>query len=231
MRKALNAGLIATVAISAAACQESPTAGPDTGNASVSFTTIQPSAVGFQSADSINVGGHVISLTSADLRLSKLEIEGDSIEIEVRSGTTVVGLPLDGRVVTPVTFAVLPGTYREMEITVESVRLQGRFDGQPFDVTLRVLAKVEQHIDPPLVVTQSGTANMTVALDVGRWFTNGTGAAINLLNLSTEAQAQLVANIRSSFHAFDDDDHDGQGDDDDDGDDDGDDHGGRSGND
>lgn len=166
-------------------------------------------------SDSTLVGGHVIVLSSADLRLSKIEIEGDSVSIEMKSGMTVIGLPLNGGVITPVTVPLLPGTYDKLEMKIESVRLQGTFDGQPFDVNVRVVTEFETRLDPPVVVTASGAENVTIAFSVANWFVSNQGTAIDPRNLTPQAAAQLMSNIKASMHGFDDDDRDGDHDEDD----------------
>ncbi len=159
----------------------------------------------------VTLGGHVIAVTSVELNLEELEVEGDSIKIELRRGGLQVALPMNGAVVTTVTTNVLPGTYDEVEMDVRTVRIQGTFDDQPFDVTVRVDEELEVDIRPPLVVTETQPANVTVTLNVSNWFRAGDGGAIDLLNLSSLSRARLAANIAASFDAFDDDDHSGHG--------------------
>lgn len=167
-----------------------------------------------QPQDSFSVGGHTIEISSVEMRVSEIEVEGDSIEIELKSGLTVVALPLEGNVVTPITAPVLPGTYDELELRVQTVRVQGRFDGQPFDVTVVVDDKLEKNIRPPLVVTEASQANLTIAIQVMSWFRNSDGSAVDLRNLTTTGRAQLANNIEASFDAFDDDDRSGRSHDD-----------------
>lgn len=159
----------------------------------------------------VTIDGHVIAVTSVELNLEELEVEGDSIKIELRRGGLQVALPMNGTVVTTVTTPVLPGTYDEVEMDVRTVRIQGTFDSQPFDVTVRVDEELEIDIRPPLVVTETSPANVTVTLNVSNWFRADDGGAIDLLNLSTTGRARLAANIAASFDAFDDDDHGGHG--------------------
>jgi hypothetical protein len=163
----------------------------------------------------ITVGGHVIAISSVQLRLSELEIEGDSIEIEMKGSQFLVALPMNGAVVTPVSTTVLPGVYDELEMRVQTVRIQGTFDNQPFDVTVAVDEKLETDIRPPLVVTETSAANLTVAVQTSNWFRNADGTAIDLRNLTTTSRARLASNIKLSFDAFEDDDRSGRSHDDD----------------
>lgn len=222
MKRFIEAVILGAVVISASACEDVSGAGGARGTTSLSFAAV--SAPGSLSAsalaDSISVGGHAIVLSSADLRLSKIEIEGDSVSIEMKSGMTVVGLPLNGGVTTPVTVPLLPGTYDKLELKIESVRLQGTFDGQPFDVNVRVVTELETRLSPPVVVSASGTENVTIAFSVANWFVSNQGTAIDPRNLTPEVAAQLMSNIKASMHGFDDDDRDGDHDADDEDDDD-----------
>jgi hypothetical protein len=217
MKRFIEAAVLGVLVISASACEDATGAG-DRGTTSLSFASVgAPGSLSASAvADSALVDGHVIKLTNADLRLSKIEIEGDSLEIEMKGGMTVVGLPLNGGITTPVTVPLLPGTYDKLEMDIQSVRLQGTFDGQPFDVNVNVVAELETDLNPPVVVTASGAENVTVAFSIANWFVSGTGAAIDPRNLTTETAQRLMANIRASMHGFDDHDCDGDHDEDDD---------------
>lgn len=162
----------------------------------------------------MTVNGHVIAISSVALQLSELEIEGDSIEIEMKGGQLLVALPVNGAVVTPVNAQVLPGIYDELELTVRTARIQGTFDDQPFDVTVVIDEELEMDIRPPLVVTETSSANLTVAVQMANWFRDSDGSAIDLRNLTTTTRARLASNIRFSFDAFEDDDRSGRSHDD-----------------
>jgi hypothetical protein len=123
-------------------------------------------------------------------------------------------LPVNGSVVTPITTQVIPGTYTELEMKVNTVRVQGTYDGQPFDVTVTVNEDLETDIRPPLVVTETSPANLTVAVDISHWFMASDGGAIDLLNLSAAGSSRLASNIKISFDAFEDDDRSGSSHDD-----------------
>lgn len=163
----------------------------------------------------VTVAGHVIAISRVELRLSELELEGeDSAEMEMRGSQILVALPMNGSVVTPINATVAAGTYTELEMKVQSVRIQGTFDGQPFDVTVAIDEDLETDIRPPLVVTETTQANLTVAVQVTNWFRHSDGSAINLLNLTAEGRSRLESNINASFDAFEDDDRSGRSHDD-----------------
>ncbi|MGQ0816364.1 MAG: hypothetical protein ACT4O1_18195 [Gemmatimonadota bacterium] len=223
MSKVLNkfitpAAVLAT-ALAFAACEDSTSLDADlNARASLSFA-----ATGGQSIfgdpsppqNPVTVAGHVIVVSSIELRLSELEIEGeDDAKMEMRGGITVVALPVNGSLVTPVTATVAAGIYDEVELEVETVRLRGTFDGEPFDVTVTVDEELEIEIDPPLVVEETGTANLTVTVSIANWFSNSDGSAIDLRNMTNALRTRLAGNIEASFDAFEDDDRDGDDDDD-----------------
>jgi hypothetical protein len=98
-----------------------------------------------------------------------------------------------------------------------SVHVVGTFDAgdgagaQPFDVYLAGEAELELGFNPPLVVDGSGAFNVTVAIDPNAWFVSSGGGLIDPRALSTDQSLQesVFTNIDTSFHAFEDDNHDG----------------------
>jgi hypothetical protein len=211
-------GLIAATAFGLAACSDQT--GPNGGaQASLSFaatggTTLAGDPIPPQNP--VTVSGHVIAVSSVQLVLSELEVEGeDSAEVETHGTQVLVALPVNGSVVTPINTPLIPGVYTELEMKVNTVRIQGTFDGQPFDVTVTVNEDLETEIRPPLVVTETSPANLTVAIAITNWFRNDDGSAIDLLNLTLDARSRLASNINNSFDAFEDDDRSGRSDDDD----------------
>lgn len=68
-------------------------------------------------------------------------------------------------------------------------------------------AEVEFEFEPALVVEAGVNDNITVALDLARWFRNETGA---LLPPSAENQSRIEQNIATTFDVFGDRDRDGK---------------------
>ena len=144
-------------------------------------------------------------MNSIDLSLRELEIEGfNNAETEIKGGTMLVALPVNGSLVTPISATVAPGIYHKLELKVQTVRIRGTFDGQAFDVTVGVDEDLEMSINPPLEVTELSQANLTVAVQITNWFRAGDGGALDVRNLSTTARSRLISNIEASFDAFDD---------------------------
>ena len=92
----------------------------------------------------------------------------------------------------------------------------GSFDGRPFVFVSRASANQEQEFATPQVVAADATLDVTLLADLSTWFVDDTHT--HLVDPDTAAPGQpneqLVAwNIRTSFHAFHDGDHDGRDDD------------------
>ncbi len=163
---------------------------------------------------------------------------------EIESGPQLVNLPLGGEGAP--TLATIPvpiptGTYSELELKLRplnprsgedrafiaahpdlagvSARVRGTWDGVPFEYATSLDEEIELDFSPPLEVAESGV-NITVNLDVLRWFRNADGTLIDPRTaVSGRPNASVVsANIWRSLAVFEDDDHDGY-----------DDHGGHGG--
>ncbi len=95
-----------------------------------------------------------------------------------------------------------------------SIQVKGTFNGTPFTFKTGLTAEEEIKLDPPVVVAAGGTTSFTLLLDVRGWFLNlGGTALVDPANAAN--QSQIEHNIRSSFHAFEDEDGDGHEDHDD----------------
>ena len=211
MRKSFFA-LFAAAAL--AACDDS--ASVDLGldaQASVSFAAQGQSGLFSNRApnDPFSISGHTIAVSRVELRASEIEFEGDNdLKMELKGGTTVVAVPMNGSLVTPITANVAAGSYHEFEMEVQTVRIVGTYDGAPFDVTVKVDDEIELDLFPPLQVEAGSTANVTVALSVVSWFRNSDGSAIDPRGALATFQSRLASNIKASFEAFEDDDRDGE---------------------
>jgi hypothetical protein len=172
---------------------------------------------------------------------------GDDRCEEFETGPVLVTLPLDGRVITPFAEVITPGTYDELELKLQhpeddggarerffaqhpnwparaTVRVSGTFTPatvgatpQRFNVFLNVTTKVEQQLDPLLVVTDSTTGssfNLTLAVDMNEWFRARNGSLIDPRSISASPAllAAVTQNVRASFRALRDDDRDGDDD-------------------
>jgi hypothetical protein len=150
---------------------------------------------------------------------------------EVESGPVLLDLPLDASTKTNITASVPPGSYRGLELRIgpvssgnrqsvefltahpdfknASVRVEGTFNGKAFVFMSPVDARIETLFSTPITVDAS-SPNVTVAIDLTSWFSDGAGGTLDPSNSANASR--ISANIASSFHAFEDDDHDGHDD-------------------
>ncbi|HEY7724970.1 MAG TPA: hypothetical protein VH880_06535 [Anaeromyxobacteraceae bacterium] len=95
-------------------------------------------------------------------------------------------------------------------IVVDGIRPrpEGAEGFRPFTFATAIAFELEH--EAPFEVGPDGTASVTVAFDASGWFKKADGT---LLDPELEAdRAAIEANIRASFQAFEDDDHDGEDD-------------------
>lgn len=94
-----------------------------------------------------------------------------------------------------------------VSVQVTGVYTDGASVKHDFTFTSHVSTEMEMEFSPPVTVDAT-TQNLTISVDVASWFTDAAGAAIDPTNT---ANATLINdNIRKSFHAFEDDDRDGE---------------------
>jgi hypothetical protein len=148
-------------------------------------------------------------------------------ETEVHVGPYVIdlsGTKLDGGVTLQLDSTVPAGTYDELTFQIHkltpgqtvadpdfvangnSVILTLTVDGAPFTFTSDLTAVAE--IDGPITVPDGGTANVTVTVDPGKWFTAPDGSWLDPTVAANKGQIEL--NIKSSIRGFEDDDLDGK---------------------
>lgn len=152
--------------------------------------------------------------------------------LEIESGPYFVDLPVNGALASALTMSIPAGSYGKMEMKLRqadsgddrafnaahpemngvSVVASGTYRGQPFTWRGDVEADLEMYFSPALTV--DGAGNVTVNIDVGRWFRSGTGGIIDPATAGAGQPnfATVAANIAASFGAFSDDDHDGRDD-------------------
>lgn len=150
---------------------------------------------------------------------------------EVEVGPTLLDIPLDASTKTDITTSVPAGTYRGLEVRIDpissgnrastaflaahpefknmSVRVEGTFNGKAFVFMTPVDARIETLFSAPVTV-DANNPNVTIAIDIASWFSDGTGGTLDPGNSSNASR--IAANIANSFHAFEDDDHDGHDD-------------------
>lgn len=147
-------------------------------------------------------------------------------------GPMLLDLPLSDAGSSKLAVAIPAGSYREIEFELDrveggsgtsatdkaflaanpdfanrSVRVTGTYKGQAFTFTSKVEAEVEMEFEPAIVVETGSNDNITIALDLARWFRDSAG---RLLAPTVENQSRIEQNIATSFDAFGDRDRDGK---------------------
>jgi len=228
---------LAPLAVAVAACEST---GPGSRALSLSVTTKSATSMASASADP---SGGSISLSAAQVTLKEIELNttGTSCEAETDNtaastpagtsddaqdeqnedcaelelGPLQVNLPLDPTTQLVLDALVPAGTYGGVQAKLEGVTVSGTFTpaggtAQAFTFTANAEAEIEMEFPSPITVGP-GTSNFTVSVDVASWFKDASGA---FLDPNDPANAETInANIRHSFRAFGDEDHDGVDDD------------------
>ena len=161
---------------------------------------------------------------------------------ELKADPTVVDLPTDPTAVqTSLVSTVPPGTYTDFEgkvrvvqsadaggaaflaanptFTGVSVHVEGTYTpsgGSPtnFSYNGTANAELELAFSTPLVVDGSNPMNITVNVDLGAWFMDGSGSLVDPATAGTGGanESMVARNIHQSFEAFEDENHDGHDD-------------------
>ena len=230
---------LAPLAVALAACEST---GPGTRALSLSVTTRSGTPAASPSSDP-PAGSTVTSLTVSAAQVTVREVElapvgttcvaeqadaaaagstasddasneehDDCEELEL--GPLTVDLPLAATTQLVLDALVPAGTYRAVEAKLNAVNVSGSFmdagGTHSFTFTSNVEAEIEMEFATPITVGP-GTSNFTVSVDVASWFKDASGA---FLDPNDPANAETInANIRHSFRAFADEDHDGVDDD------------------
>ncbi len=141
--------------------------------------------------------------------------DSDGHECEpIRVDPVQVNLPLDGTTKVILDALVPAGTYLGLRARLERVNVVGVFTDaggtdHTFTFTSDAHAEVSVDFATPITVG-AGTSNLTVDVDVGSWFKDASGAILDPNNALNQEAIEHA--IRASFHAFEDDNHDGDDD-------------------
>lgn len=155
---------------------------------------------------------------------------------EVELGPVLLDLPLTPGAQQNFSTVVSAGTFNEIKFKIRlpddddaadqafrtahpefqhaSIRVTGTFNGTPFTFTSNVEAEQEIHLPTP-IVTGDAAVELTLFVDVDSWFrsVDGTSLIDPALGLVGQPMQSVVEeNIKASFQAFEDHDHDGSDD-------------------
>lgn len=176
-----------------------------------------------------------IELEGNDGACDDLSDDADSSSTEcneIELGPVLLELPLTPGATQTLSTAVSAGTYHEVKFKIDapdddaedaafraahpefqdvSIRVSGTFNGNAFTFTSRIEAEQKLEFAAPLVVGD-GTVDLTIFVDVDRWFVTADGTALidpALALAGQPMQAVVENNIKASFQAFEDHDQDG----------------------
>ena len=92
-----------------------------------------------------------------------------------------------------------------------SVKVTGSFNGAPFSYLSDLNAKEEIELNPPLVTTESAATDLTLMVDLDRWFRDGCQRPGGSRERQRRRRQREPGgdNIQGTLHAFEDEDHDG----------------------
>jgi hypothetical protein len=146
-------------------------------------------------------------------------------------GPILVDLPLNSGPQQQFAIGIEPGTYTAVRFHIHkansgseapfltehpefvgtSIRVTGTFNHEPFTYTTSLNAVQHQRFESPVTVDASGTTDVTLLVDLSTWFLGPQGALIDPATaMPGGANEHLVwDNIRRSFQAFNDHDHNG----------------------
>lgn len=180
-----------------------------------------------------------VQLVLREIELKRVETTtscGDSGQggcEELELGPTLLDLPLGAGAAHSFTVAVDSGSYNEVEFQIHqpsdgdasdaafiqahpdfagvSIQVDGTFNGVAFSYRSGLSAEEEIGLNPPLVLAESGTTDLTLMVDLDRWFRDGAGLLIDpaTANVGLANQSLVESNIRATLHAFEDENHDG----------------------
>ena len=223
--------LIGLAVVGAAACSDvlAPGNGQGTTLTFRSSTRAPSGSVASLAMIPVTGGGHTVDVQKVDVLFDQVKLErvhtGDERDSDAneedsdlrneevfRSGPVTIALPLDGGSVSPFTQALPVGLYDELQMKARSLRLQGTYDGQTFDVTVPVDVKLETRLNPPLnIAAATDRPDITVDVNVLSWFKASDGTVIDPRLLATDGSLRSAfrSRVRSSFRAFKDKNRDG----------------------
>jgi hypothetical protein len=129
----------------------------------------------------------------------------------LKVGPITVTLPLDASTKLVLDALVPPGTYSGVKARLDVVTVSGVYTDvggtdHPFIFTSHGKAVVKIKFPTPVTVDATST-NVTVSVDVASWFKDATGAFLDPNDVTNTGA--INRNIRRSFRAYGDHDHDG----------------------
>jgi hypothetical protein len=185
--------------------------------------------------DTVQLVVRELELKRAEATTSCGESGGDHCE-KLQVGPLLLDLPLGAGTARAFSVPLAAGTYSEVEFEIHqpsdddasdaafvqahpdfanrSVLVTGTFNGTRFSYSSDLNAEEEIELSPPLVTTDAAAADLTLLVDLDRWFRDGTGGLVDpaTANVGLANESLVETNIRGTLHAFEDENHDGSDD-------------------
>jgi hypothetical protein len=160
-------------------------------------------------------------------------VSDDCEELEI--GPMLVNVPL-GTPGAARSFSVelAPGSYDKVEFQIHkaspsddgsfvqanpdladaSVRVTGTYNGADFTYIGRFDAEEEFELNPPLVANETGATDLTLFLDLDKWFRDQSSSLVDpsTANTGQPNEGLVEQNIKSALDTFEDENHDGRDD-------------------
>lgn len=201
-----------------------------------------PGQAALMGPETVGAGNDTIVFTSVQLVLREIKLnrvggtacdttQSDSCE-ELEVGPVLLDLPLGAGADRQFTVQIDTGSYDRIEFEVHkpessddagfialhpafdgvSIMATGTWNGTPFTYTSDLDVEQEYTISPPLLVTETTGANVTLRVDLAGWFLNQAGDGLIdplTANKGGQFEGEVKSNIEASVNAFEDEDHDG----------------------
>ena len=177
-----------------------------------------------------------IELKRAEYESCDSDMSNDDCE-EFEAGPVLLDMPLNGEVEQMVSIDAPVGTYDELEFEIhkvssddpqdqdfrnryaymagKSIRVEGTYNGAAFVYETDLDVEQETELATPIEVIDASTAtNVTVMIDLSRWFVDGSGNLVDpgTANKGGANESLVKENIKQSMEAFEDENHDGHDD-------------------
>lgn len=192
-------------------------------------------------SDTIVVTGVQVVLRKIELERSVPSAVCDSLAAgsddceELKAGPVLLDLPLGAGAARSFNVAIDTGSYGKIKFEIHkpssshdaaflaanpsfdgvSVKMTGTYNGVAFTYTSDLDVEQEHDFVPPISVTDSSGANLTLFVDLNGWFLNGGGTGLidpATANNGQPNEGEVKSNIEASLNAFEDDNHDGHDD-------------------
>jgi hypothetical protein len=154
---------------------------------------------------------------------------------ELKAGPVLLDLPLGVGAAHNFSVAMDTGSYAKVKFEIHrpeagndaaflashpgfdgvSIQMTGTFNGTPFTYSSDLDVEQEHEFTPPLTVTDSTGAQLTVFVDLQSWFLNQTADGLidpSQANKGKTFEGEVKSNIETSLNAFEDENHDGEDD-------------------